>query len=254
MGIPLVKDNSKDSINTSLIAIKKALENTKGGESGGGGSDVTVVDTVEDGNMDAVTSNAVYQSLLAQFDILHPKGECYTQYPGQKDPNELWGDFSTWEVLNYGGAFFRSEGGEAEEFEKTLTISSISGTSITFSAAHNLQVGSILYDKTNNEARQVTSVTSTTVVVINSAFTSTNLTNVLIGQYDCLQNITARILTTSAYRYESGAFSTWQGEWWANVNAQGPTYWLDFDASRVARTGTETRPTNLTIKIWKRVN
>lgn len=241
MGIPLVKDNSKDSINTSLIAIKKALENTKGGESGGGGSDVTVVDTVEDGNMDAVTSNAVYQSLLAQFDILHPKGECYTQYPGQKDPNELWGDFSTWEVLNYGGAFFRSEGGEAEEFEKTLTISSISGTSITFSAAHNLQVGSILYDKTNNEARQVTSVTSTTVVVINSAFTSTNLTNVLIGQYDCLQQHTHPVYSATTVGGYGG----------------GPYYPLSTvinvtSGNNSGRSGTETRPTNMTIKIWKR--
>jgi hypothetical protein len=243
MGIPLVKDNSKDSINTSLIAIKKTLENTKGGESGGGGSDVTVVDTVEDGNMDAVTSNAVYQSLLAQFDILHPKGECYTQYPGQKDPNELWGDFSTWEVLNYGGAFFRSEGGNAEEFEKTLTISSISGTSITFSAAHNLQVGSILYDKTNNEARQVTSVTSTTVVVINSAFTSTNLTNVLIGQYDQLQNHTHKS--------------------YGNTNVSPPFNYkgaggaaLDDDNLTVSsgRYGNETRPANFTMKVWKRTN
>lgn len=33
---------------------------------------------------------------------------------------DLWGAFSTWEVVNYDGAFFRAEGGNADDFiEKT---------------------------------------------------------------------------------------------------------------------------------------
>lgn len=206
-----------------------------------------VTDAVTNGDKSPVTSSAVYQLVSNQFNILHPIGECYTQYPGQKSPNELWGDFSTWEELNYGGAFFRTEGGAAEDFEKTLTISSISGTSITFSAAHNLQVGSILYDKTNNEARQVTSVTSTTVVVINSAFTSTNLTNVLIGQYDQFQGH-----THGDYKKSAPVFSWAVGGGDVGYIISGMDQLKSDGTNGTPRAGNETRPTNMTYKIWKR--
>lgn len=78
-GIPLVQDNEKDSINTSIIAIKRALEriNQLLGLSDGGGSDPDLsglatkqelqdavnslqpVDEVTLNNMQSVTSNAV---------------------------------------------------------------------------------------------------------------------------------------------------------------------------------------------------
>jgi hypothetical protein len=61
-GIPLVNSNSVNDINTSIIAIKKEISST-------GNTDVNVtvnlpensipVDTVADGDMHAVTSNAV---------------------------------------------------------------------------------------------------------------------------------------------------------------------------------------------------
>jgi hypothetical protein len=63
MGIPLVRNNSVDDINTSIIAIKKELG--KGGSSDMGDVNVNVdvkyevTDTVEDGNSLPVTSNGV---------------------------------------------------------------------------------------------------------------------------------------------------------------------------------------------------
>jgi hypothetical protein len=61
MGIPLVRNNSVDDINTSIIAIKKELG--KGGSGDMGDVNVTVkyevTDTVEDGNSLPVTSNGV---------------------------------------------------------------------------------------------------------------------------------------------------------------------------------------------------
>lgn len=82
-GIPLVQDNEKDSINTSIIAIKRALEriNQLLGLSDGGGSDPDLsglatkqelqdavnslqpVDEVTLNNMQSVTSNAVAQAI-----------------------------------------------------------------------------------------------------------------------------------------------------------------------------------------------
>ena len=56
----------------------------------------------------------------AIFDIVRPVGDTYVQYPQQANPNELWGTFSTWQVVNYDGAFFRAEGTNANAFiEKT---------------------------------------------------------------------------------------------------------------------------------------
>ena len=49
---------------------------------------------------DAATKRLVSASASVQFDIAWPVGVVYTQYPGCKSPNELWGDFSTWEELN----------------------------------------------------------------------------------------------------------------------------------------------------------
>ena len=56
----------------------------------------------------------------AIFDLVRPIGDTYVQYPQQANPNELWGAFSTWQVINYDGAFFRAEGTNANAFiEKT---------------------------------------------------------------------------------------------------------------------------------------
>ena len=70
MSIPLVQNNEKDSINTSIIAIKRQIEriNMLLGlvDSGGSDPDLSgfvkksdIVDIVESGNMNPVTSNAV---------------------------------------------------------------------------------------------------------------------------------------------------------------------------------------------------
>lgn len=60
----------------------------------------------------------------AIFDLVRPIGDTYVQYPQQASPMDLWGAFSTWEVINYDGAFFRAEGTNANAFiEKTGVLS-----------------------------------------------------------------------------------------------------------------------------------
>ena len=119
---------------------------------------------------DAATKKLVSASVSAQFDIAWPVGVTYTQYPGQKSPNELWSQYSTWEELDYGGAFFRAEGGNASQFNNNIVVSSASGTTVSFNEIHSLVVGDILYSVTLNESRTVTNVVSNTVVEIDSAF------------------------------------------------------------------------------------
>lgn len=51
----------------------------------------------------------------AIFNAIHPVGEIYVQYPQQKTPRELYGR-GTWTEVNYDGAFFRANGGNASVF------------------------------------------------------------------------------------------------------------------------------------------
>ena len=64
--------------------------------------------------------NIVYKQEI--FDIVHPIGEVYVQFPGQIDPKYLYNKegfiSSEWTIVrDYNGAFFRSEGGDANPFE-----------------------------------------------------------------------------------------------------------------------------------------
>ena len=166
---------------------------------------------------DAATKKLVSASSSIQFDIAWPVGVTYTQYPGQKSPNELWSQYSTWEELNYGGAFFRSAGGNASSFEASKVVSAINGTTITI-ANHGLTVGSVLYDKNNNEARVVASVTDVNKVVIDSAFSSSSITNLLITQNS--QNL-SHSHTTDTLTNNSGTAITTTGNQSANPTFSG---------------------------------
>ena len=80
MSIPLVQNNEKDSINTSIIAIKKNLERINsilGLVDSGSDIDTSefvkksdIVDVVQSGNMNPVTSNAVATSNAMPVDTV----------------------------------------------------------------------------------------------------------------------------------------------------------------------------------------
>lgn len=67
----------------------------------------------EDGNVKWV--NVIDVSAKAIIDTVWPIGVIYTQYPQQKSPQELFPN-TTWEEVNYSGAFFRASGGNAAAF------------------------------------------------------------------------------------------------------------------------------------------
>lgn len=61
----------------------------------------------------------------AAFDVAHPIGEVYVQYPWTKDPESLYnhnGVESKWELIDYDGAFFRAEGGNADKFQEEKEV------------------------------------------------------------------------------------------------------------------------------------
>lgn len=195
-------------------------------------------------------------------DISHPIGSTYTQYPMQPNPNDLFG-LTTWEVINYGGAFFRAEGGNALAFETSLTISSINNTSITFTTDHGLSVGSLLYDYENNECRSVVSITDTTTVEIDIAFTN-NIENVLVGQSAQAPNIvgsfracaTKNDTTSGAFTANKNYSSDWRdtgsgvGQWYFNASNSGAS--TDINGANIYTNNGELRPLAFTSRIWRR--
>lgn len=65
----------------------------------------------------------INSSAQMMFDILHPVGEVYTQYPECEEPNNLYNNDdvqSVWTELNFDGAFFRADGGNASVFGSGL--------------------------------------------------------------------------------------------------------------------------------------
>ncbi len=92
-------EGSASAMNSSIVANTKAIE-----EINSKLSDIEI-------------GSSIFKQL---FDIVRPIGDTYVQYPQQASPNELWGAYSSWSIVNYDGAFFRAEGTNANAFiEKT---------------------------------------------------------------------------------------------------------------------------------------
>lgn len=198
------------------------------------------------------------------FDLCYPVGCTYTQYPKQKSPMELWGSISVWEILDYGGAYFRSEGGEALSFDtNVMAIESMSGSNITITN-HNAEVGTIIYDFTNNESRTVASI-SGNVITLDSPFTdASTLRDVLIGQPQSLPNIRASVSCDSEGLFNgrgsirtSGAFSVSGGNKYAGGDNgdSGRPHTLGFNAQAAEPTygrRDEVSPNAFTKVVWVR--
>lgn len=77
----------------------------------------------------------------AIIDMVWPIGVIYTQYPQQKSPQELFPN-TTWEEVNYDGAFFRASGGNAAAFNGGKQGQSIQshGHSFSWSGSHSHSV------------------------------------------------------------------------------------------------------------------
>ena len=115
MSIPLVQNNEKDAINTSIIAIKRNIEriNNLLGLSGSEEIDTSIfatkeeldaleqalqpVDEVTSGNMHSVTSNAVSEGL---------SGLCFPIIPILLAFSTT--SSSSWQILKYIGGYYRT--------------------------------------------------------------------------------------------------------------------------------------------------
>ena len=200
------------------------------------------------------------------FDMVYPKGYVYKQYPGCPSPIEM-GFRGEWKNISdqFAGLFDRIEGGAAETFNKQLTVSSVSGTTVVFTEAHGLTTGSLIVDLATNEQRGIASITNDTTVVLESAFTSLAAdANVLILQNSGLPNIKGTFRSAiNAYRNGAidgtGAFSGTTGA--IDGSATGTNFvketFVSFNASRsnsIYGKSNTVQPTNTTVRLWKRIS
>lgn len=224
---------------------------------------------------DATLKMLVSASASVQFDLAWPVGSVYTQYPGQKSPNELWSQYSTWEELDYGGTFFRASGGNADTFEKTLVVNSINGTTVTFNTAHGLVVGQIIYEPINNESRKVATVPNTTSVTVDTAFSDSTITYVLVSQFQATAknglklnskaDMTGTNNSTAGHTHplrvgKSGGTGTSAST--AFITDSSVDFYGNMDGNNYAASSAaavylgsndaETRPNNFTYKLWVR--
>ena len=161
----------------------------------------------------------------AIFDLVRPVGDVYVQYPQQANPNELWGAFSTWQVVNYDGAFFRAEGTNANAFiEKTGVLvkqaNSIKSHNHNFywegSHRHSLWSGNDYGDKTFGFGQ-----TSYSLGVAGQANPAGLNYRDIMGKYSNQVMSDTKIVV-------SGSTKNFGGD--------------------------ETRPDNFTMRIWKRIS
>lgn len=226
----------------------------------------------------------LFNDELELFSAAYPIGYVYKQYPGKKSPMEMWSDFSTWIELDYNGAFFRSNGGNSLSFNNHLIIETISGTTITFTTAHNLSVNCILYDSVHNESHIVTGTPSSNTVYVNEGFTNPDIEELIFSQIDLMKthrhsmnhphtaSSSTWINSQSFYDYfDNIYYANGGGNWgliWGyttgydtktvlssffNPSVSTSTSVGDYNGNTSNYGDTETRDINMTVKLWKRI-
>ena len=219
------------------------------------------------------------------FNAMWPVGVTYTQYPGQKSPAELWPTAEygcTWEEQKYGGAFFRTEGGNAKTFEQ-CSVSVVTSDKLNFTFAGsdpgNWAVGNhVIVD---GEDRTIAAAITNGFRVSSAFTTSKPITNVIVLQNDenkrhnhsykdFSEDVLAGTMNFSCYNIAQSGTGAITTNTVTAVAAQemeshlvsGSLYPIGYLALYHTHThsftindsGTdETRPVNLTIRIWRRI-
>ena len=160
---------------------------------------------------------------ISVFNMNYPIGFTYVQYPQQASPNELWGSFSTWQVIDYSGAFFRASGGNAEAFiEKSGNLT---------------MQGDCIKKHTLSGNTDTKSLTGTLNYQVPTGNVSQANSGIISSPYGSGRSMNSGV---------DGSNHTYQ----ATINAShnhslSLTYGNDSD-------NPETRPSNYTVRIWKR--
>ena len=192
------------------------------------------------------------------FDVIHPIGETYTQYPQQDDPNTLYnrnGVTCQWEKINYGGAFFRAEGGNANPYITKTDVLSIQGYQNAYhnhgytprgSVSSSFSGSNITTGDSGSHSHTVSTTLNGGSTGVKSAVT---MNGIVAGQASTLAlgDATASGGTSSDGSHSHGY--TPSGSVSSSFSGSYGTTSYDGNSSNY-----EARPSNYTYIIWKRVS
>lgn len=154
------------------------------------------------------------------FNLIYPVGVTYVQYPQQASPMELWGSFSTWEVIDYDGAFFRAAGGNANAF-------------IEESGVLRKQADAIKTHTTGGMSANATG----------SFYNARSFFSEEFGGE-------GNVSVDKSYNGENGAYAL---EWGGTAGKYRSRVYINVSHTHTYSGDVETRPQNYTVKIWKRI-
>ena len=166
---------------------------------------------------------------ISVFNMNYPIGFTYVQFPQQASPNELWGNISTWKVVDYDGAFFRAEGTNANAFIEKSGVLSKQEQSLQ---SHNHSIA----HKHSRGTMEITGALSGTKDIYNGASGAFTI------------------------NYDQKSRPHWEDDWketYANCSFVASRSWTGYTSEPTndnsGSTGdTETRPSNYSVRIWKR--
>lgn len=171
------------------------------------------------------------KEILKEFrDRIYPVGVIYIQFPQQKSPEELFPGM-TWEELDYDGAFFRASGGNADGFIEESGDLSKQEQSVE-SHSHEFSVSG---DTGNMSANATGKVVSSWEGLFNGRSIS----------------YSGNMSATGSIAWAGGDNSGGSHPSTLSINVEH-THSFEFSGETEANSGTETRPENYTMRIWKR--
>lgn len=205
-------------------------------------------------------------------DFTYPIGSVYIQYPDCKEPNLIYG-LTTWTELKFGGAFFRTEGGNSKAFTNSYEATDNGAKLLTFSGTDKPYDGTVVgHEKDgikvgdflayNDEYREVTAVTASggviTSLTLDNSFTDyANLSFVYIVQADSFQGHFHELV--SGKNDDFGHHG--EGNAVGHIGFSGNTSFanrvrnaLTNNNDGTPRYGKETKPLNITVRLWKRIS
>jgi len=231
------------ALNTTVNSISNTLTNN-------------IDQSVKTSSSPTFTGLTINGNIVATGKVSVPIGFVYFQLPNEAAPSTLFN--GTWKYFGQDsslpslmGIFPRFEGGNAATFEVSLTISTATTTSITFTTAHGCSVGDCIRISTG-EWRQITVVNSTTQVSFGTAFSTTPTGTILYAQRGTFQghgHVSAKSLVA---RDDGGTRALTTGSVFEySTEYVSTAYDIGYGTPQVSA---ETRPLNMTIRVWKRIS
>lgn len=188
------------------------------------------------GEQDMILTGAgVWKAPSALLDVIIPVGSPYVQYPLFPAPTELWPG-TVWEIVDYGGAFFRAAGGNASAFVEA-------GGNLRMQAGQNLShthgMGSHKHTGTTGGMNR------------NASHNHVFFANDYGGGGTKFLSFQAG--GDSLSRFDSHSWNLEEAVAYANTDHEH-TFTTDAATGSTGSSGgTENRPDNYTKRIWRRV-